>query len=135
MIQSPQEQFHTETGHSGYSSEARASWIASKLAQSTGIDVERLDAVHSRIWMRILQGELANAAPANEVDALAQKIVDIAVLAEKAAKAGGPQAAMAAVMRASGETLDPMLAQNFLRLASSSIFWMALDSAGANRPD
>jgi hypothetical protein len=133
MIQSPQEQFRT--GSTGYSRESRVSWIGSKLAQSTGIDVSRLDEVHNCMWLRILQGDHAAAAPANEADQLAAQIVALAVLAERAAATGGPQAAIAAVMRASGNGVDPLLAQNFLRLASSSIFWMALGSDGANRPD
>jgi hypothetical protein len=128
MIQSPQEQFRTETGSTGYSRESRISWIGSKLAQSTGINIARLDEVHNCMWLRILQGDLANAAPKNEADQLAAEIVTLATLAEKAAATGGPQAAMAAVMRASGDGVDPLLAQNFLRLASSPIFWMAMDS-------
>jgi hypothetical protein len=128
MIQLPQEQFQRDD--SGYSTESRIGWIGSKLAQSTGIDVERMNTVHDRIWMRILQGNPANADPADEADQLAEKIVGVATLAEKAAADGGPQAAMVAVMRASGDSIDPLLAQNFLRLASSPIFWMAMDSAG-----
>ena len=131
MIHSPQEQFHSD--HSGYSPESRASWIGSKLAQSTGIDVERLGEVHNCIWMRILQADLSDSEPMNEADMLAAKIVGVATLAEKAAATGGPQAAMVAVMRESGGSVDPFLAQNFLRLASSPIFWMALDSAGEAR--
>jgi hypothetical protein len=35
---------------------------------------------------------------------------------------------MAAVMQASGKTLEPGLAEKFLRLANSPIFWRALRS-------
>ena len=128
MIQSPQEQFHTET--TGYSRESRVSWIGSKLAQSTGLPTERLDGLHHRIWMRILQGELASNPPKDEIDQLAAHIVAVATLAESSSAQGGAKAAIAAVMQASGADLDPLLAQNFLRLASSPIFWLAMDSDG-----
>jgi hypothetical protein len=132
MIQSPQEQFDTSTA--GYSRESRASWIGSKLAQSVGLPVERLDGLHHRIWMRILQGELATNPPRDEIDQLAGHIVAIATLAEAESALGGARAAISAVMRASGKGVDPMLAQNFIRLASSPIFWMAMDSDGASHP-
>ena len=132
MIQAPQEQFHTET--TGYSRESRAAWIGSKLAQSTGLPVERLDGLHHRMWMRILQGDIASNPPRDEMDQLAANIVAVATLAEAASAQGGAKAAIAAVMRASGNGIDPLLAQNFLRLASSPIFWMAMDSDGANHP-
>lgn len=128
MIHTQQEQFQSEK--TGYSRESRASWIGSKLAQSTGLPVEQLDGLHHRIWMRILQGELATNPPRDEMDQLATHIVAIATLAEAESALGGAKAAIAAVMRASGDTVDPMLAQNFIRLASSPIFWMAMDSGG-----
>lgn len=128
MIHIQQEQFQTEK--TGYSRESRASWIGSKLAQSTGLPVEQLDGLHHRIWMRILQGELATNPPRDEMDQLAAHIVAIATLAEAESALGGAKAAIAAVMRASGVSVDPMLAQNFIRLASSPIFWTAMDPAG-----
>ncbi len=128
MIHSPQEQFQPE--HTGYSRESRASWIGSKLAQSTGLPTERLDGLHHRIWMRILQGDLARTPPRDEIDQLAAHIVAIATLAEAESALGGAKAAMAAVMRESGESLEPMLAQNFLCLAGSPVFWMAMESDG-----
>ena len=117
----------------GYSRESRTSWIGSKLAQSTGIAFDQLDAVHNYMWLRILQSNAAMPVADNEADHLAMHIVKLALLAEDAAAQGGPKAAMAAVMEARGTEVDPLLAQNFLRLASSSIFWMALDSAGSAR--
>lgn len=128
MIHSSQEQFQPET--TGYSRESRASWIGSKLAQSTGLPDEQLDELHHRIWMRILQGDLARTPPRDEIDQLAAHIVAIATLAEAESALGGAKAAMAAVMRESGDSLEPMLAQNFLRLAGSPVFWMAMESAG-----
>ncbi len=128
MIHTQQEQFQTEKA--GYSRESRASWIGSKLAQSTGLPVEQLDGLHHRIWMRILQGELACNPPRDEMDQVAAHIVAIATLAEAESALGGAKAAISAVMRASGDSVDPMLAQNFIRLASSPIFWMAMDSGG-----
>lgn len=131
MIHSLQEQFQPET--TGYSRESRASWIGSKLAQTTGLPDEQLDGLHHRIWMRILQGDLASKPPRDEIDQLAAHIVAIATLAEAESALGGAKAAMAAVMQESGQSLDPLFAQNFVRLASSPIFWMALDSDGAKR--
>jgi hypothetical protein len=126
MIHSPQEQFQPET--TSYSRESRASWIGSKLAQSTGMSNDRLEGLHHRIWMRILQGELACTPPRDETDQLAAHIVAIATLAEAESALGGAKAAIAAVMKESGESLEPMLAQNFLRLAGSPVFWMAMES-------
>jgi hypothetical protein len=114
----------------GYSRESRASWIGSKLAQSIGIGADQLDAVHNYMWLRILQNNAAMPTAENEADHLAMHIVKLSLLAENAAAQGGPKAAMAAVMKARGNEVDPLLAQNFLRLASSSIFWMAMDSVG-----
>ncbi len=133
MIQSPQDQFRIDNDVTGYSRESRASWIGSKLAQSTGLAPEQLDEVHNHMWLRILQGNADSAPPKNEADRLAAHIVAIAVMAEKAAATGGPTSAMAAVMQASGKGVDPLLAQRFLRLASSPIFWMALDPDGEPR--
>ncbi len=111
--------------------EARLSWIGSKLAQLIDIEDNRLDALHHRMWMRILQSGLEPAAPRNEIDQLAIHILAVATLADDVAAKDGPQAAMAAVMQASGDTLEPLLAEKFLRLASSPIFWRALRSDGA----
>lgn len=94
-----------------------------------------MDDVHNAMWLRILRNS-ENAEPAsNESDALAAKVLAVARTAEKAATAGGSNAALVTVMRESGSSLDPLLAQNFLRLAASPIFWMALDSAGEARAD
>jgi hypothetical protein len=115
---------------------SRATWISSKIAQLVSIEAERLEAVHNHIMLAILAGNDAACSPsANESEQLAAKIVAVARVAETAAALGGSAAAMAAVMRESGRSIDPLLAQNFLRVASSPIFWMALDSvseAGAN---
>ncbi len=104
------------------------SWIGSKLAQLIDIEAARLDALHHRMWMRILQSGLEPAAPRNETDQLAIHILAVATLADDVASKDGPQAAMAAVMQASGKTIEPGLAEKFLRLASSPIFWRALQS-------
>jgi hypothetical protein len=108
--------------------EARLSWIGSKLAQLTDIEDARLDHLHHRMWMRILQSGLEPAAPRNETDQLAIHILAVATLADDVAAKDGPQAAMAAVMQASGKTLEPLLAEKFLHLASTPIFWRALQS-------
>jgi len=113
-----------------FASKSRTSWIGSKILQSIGVEADRLDDVHNAMWLRILR-DSANADPASsETDALAAKVLAVARVAEKAAAAGGSNAALVAVMRESGDLLDPLLAQNFLRVAASPIFWMALDSAG-----
>ena len=108
--------------------EARLSWIGSKLAQLIDVEDTRLDALHHRMWMRILQSGLEPAAPRNETDQLAIHILAVATLADDVAAKDGPQAAMAAVMQASGKTLEPLLAEKFLHLASTPIFWRALQS-------
>lgn len=128
MIHSRQEEFQTHI--TDYSRESRISWIGSKLAQSTGLPADGLDGLHHRIWMRILQGELASNPPRDEIDQLAAHIVAIATLAECAFTQSGPEAAISAVMRASGDSVDPMLAQNFIRLAGSPIFWMTISTDG-----
>jgi hypothetical protein len=110
--------------------ETRLSWIGSKLAQLIDVEGNRLDDLHHRMWMRILQSGLEPAAPRNETDQLAIHILAVATLADDVAAKDGPKAAMAAVMQASGKTLEPLLAEKFLRLASSPIFWMALRSDG-----
>lgn len=119
-----------DAGNGFFATHSRISWIGSKIIQSTGLDEARLDAVHKAMWLRILGPA---TAVKNETEQLAAKIVDVATVAEKAAAAGGSNAAMVAVMRESGGSLDPMLAQSFLRIAASPIFWMALDSAGEAR--
>ncbi len=108
--------------------EARLSWIGSKLAQLIDVEDTRLDALHHRMWMRILQSGLEPAAPRKETDELAIHILAVATLADDVAAKDGPQAAMAAVMQASGKTLEPLLAEKFLHLASTPIFWRALRS-------
>ena len=107
---------------------ARASFMGSKIMQSIGVEADRLDAVHNAMLLRLVDEKVA--LPVDECDQLAAQIVAVARGADQASASGGPNAAMAAVMRESGRSIDPMIAQNFLRLASSAIFWMALDSAG-----
>jgi hypothetical protein len=111
--------------------ETRLSWIGSKLAQLIDVEEDRLDDLHHRMWMRILQSGLEPVAPRNETDQLAIHILAVATLADDVASKDGPKAAIAAVMQASGKTLEPLLAEKFLRLASSPIFWMALRSGVA----
>lgn len=121
--------FVSATGRSALTREARIGWIGSKLAQSTGVPVDRLDDLHQRLWMRILQMGLETAPARSETDQLAMHILAVATLAEDAAAKDGPKAAVAAVMQASGIALEPFLADRFLKVASSPIFWLALDSA------
>ena len=107
--------------------DSQIGWIASKIAQSIGVEAGRMDAVHTAIWNCIIGGE-ASGAPRTETDQLAIDIVAVARVAGSGHAVGGRTEALAQVMRESGVSLDPMLAQNFMRLASSSIFWIALDS-------
>ena len=113
-----------------FASKSRTSWIGSKIIQSLGVEAERLDEVHNAMWLRILRDSANDERAANETDQLAAKVLAVARVAEKASATGGSNAALIAVMRESGGSLDPLLAQNFLRVAASPIFWMALDSAG-----
>jgi hypothetical protein len=130
MNGSAQKISRSNAGSGVFSSNIRVSWIGSKLIESLGIEPARLDVVHHAMMLRILQnGSDRRLAASDEADCLAVQIVAVARIAETAAAADGPNAAIVAVMRESGKSVDPLLAQNFLRLASSSIFWMALDSA------
>ncbi len=119
---------HDSAQGSAFARNARASFMGSKIMQSIGIEADRLDAVHNAMWLRLIADNIA--APDSECDQLAAKIVAVVRVADEGCTSGGSKAAMAAVMRESGRSIDPMIAQNFLRLASSPIFWMALDSAG-----
>jgi hypothetical protein len=119
-----------ESGSGFFATHSRISWIGSKIIQSTGLDEARADSVHKAMWLRILG---SGTHVQNETDQLAAKIVAVATVAEKASAAGGSNAAMVAVMRESGASLDPLLAQNFLRVAASPVFWLALDAAGDAR--
>jgi hypothetical protein len=122
---------HDDAGSGAFARNARVSFMGSKIMQSIGIEPERLDAVHHAMMLRLIDDKAA--LPESECDQLAAQIVAVARVANSASASGGSKAAMAAVMRESGRSVDPMIAQNFLRLASSPIFWMALDSAGEAR--
>ena len=56
------------------------------------------------------------------------RIAQLAQVADVFFKADGPQAALAEVMRRSGTWLDPKLCDTFVRLASSQVFWTALET-------
>ena len=56
------------------------------------------------------------------------RIAQLAQVVDVFFVSGGPQAAMAEVMRRSGTWLDPKLAETFLILSSSPVFWTALES-------
>ena len=124
---------HDDAGNGAFASNARASFMGSKIIQSIGVEADRLDAVHNFMLLRLIDDNAGVSPPKDEADQLAAHIVAVARVADAASANGGSKAAMAAVMRESGRTVDPMIAQNFLRLASSPIFWMALDSAGEAR--
>jgi hypothetical protein len=121
---------HDSAQGSGFARNARASFMGSKIMQSIGVEADRLDAVHNAMLLRLISEDAASSPAKDESDQLAAQIVAVARVADQASASGGSKAAMAAVMRESGRSIDPMIAQNFLRLASSPIFWMALDSAG-----
>lgn len=121
---------HDSVQASGFARNARASFMGSKIMQSIGVEADRLDAVHNAMLLRLISEDAASSPAKDESDQLAAQIVAVARVADQASASGGSKAAMAAVMRESGRSIDPMIAQNFLRLASSPIFWMALDSAG-----
>ena len=125
-----QKNVHDEAGNGAFARNARASFIGSKIIQSIGVEADRLDSVHNAMMLRLIDDNAVTSSPKDESDQLAWYIVAVARVADAASANGGSKAAMAAVMRESGRTIDPMIAQNFLRLASSPIFWMALGSAG-----
>lgn len=124
---SSQNQFTSDTKRPALTREARLSWIGSKLAQSVCTDPVRLEDVHHRLWMRILKDGLAPVPPRNENDQLAADILAVAKLVEQVSAVDGAEAAMAAVKLASGQGIDPALADRFLRLGSALVFWAALD--------
>lgn len=119
------------TQHSEFARNSRASFMGSKIIQTLGIDSDRLDAVHEEMWLRLIGHKTGTAQ--DECEQLASQIVAVVRLADDSATNGGSKAAIAAVMRESGQSIDPLIAQKFLWLASSPIFWMALDSAGEAR--
>lgn len=121
---------HDSAKAGGFARNARASFMGSKIMQSIGVEANRLDAVHNAMMLRLISEDGASLPAKDESDQLAAQIVAVARVADTALAAGGSKAAVAAVMRESGRTIDPMIAQNFLRLASSPIFWMAMDAAG-----
>lgn len=123
-----QNQFTSDAKQPALSREARLSWIASKLAQSVCTDENRLDELHHRLWMRILQDGLAPVPPRDDTDQLAVDILAVAMLVEQVAANDGAEAALAAVALASGQGVDPALADRFLHLGSALVFWAALDA-------
>lgn len=131
MIGSAQKTRHEDAIVTAFARNARASFMGSKLIQAMGVEAGRLDAVHYAMMLRLIDDDAG--MPQNECDQLAAHIVAVTRLADAALAEGGSKAAMAAVMRESGHSIDPLIAQNFVRLASSPIFWMALDSAGEAR--
>ena len=56
------------------------------------------------------------------------RIAQLAQIADVFYMTGGANAALAEIMRRSGSWLDPKLAETFVRLASTQLFWTALES-------
>lgn len=127
MIGSAQALRHEDAIVSAFARNARASFMGSKLIQAMGVEAGRLDAVHHAMMLRLIDDDAG--MPQNECDQLAAHIVAVTRIADAALAEGGSRAAMAAVMRESGHSIDPLIAQNFLRLASSPIFWMAMETS------
>ena len=125
----------SELPSSAFTRNARASFMGSKIIQSIGVEAGRLDAVHHAMWLRLVDENAQAATPTGKCDQLAADIVAAVRIAEQASASGGPTAAIAAVERESGRSINPEIAQNLSRLASSPIFWMAMDSAGEARTD
>ncbi len=65
---------------------------------------------------------------AGEAIPLGARIALLAQVADVFFAVGGPKAACGEIMRRSGSWLDPKLADTFLMLANSSIFWAAVSS-------
>ena len=108
------------------SREARLSWIGLKLAQAVCTDEDKLKDLQHRMWMRILQNGLAPVPPRDETDQLAVDILAVAMLIEQVAVNDGAEAALAAVKLASGQGIDPALADSVLQLGGALVFWAAL---------
>lgn len=108
------------------SREARLSWIGLKLAQAVCTDEGKLKDLQHRMWMRILQNGLAPVPPRDEADQLAVDILAVAMLIEQVAVNDGADAALAAVKLASGQGIDPALADSVLQLGGALVFWAAL---------
>lgn len=126
---------HNETPSNAFTRNARASYMGSKIIQSIGVEARRLDAVHNAMWLRLVDENAHAAAPIDECDQIAADIVAAVRIAQQASVSGGPKAAIAAVERESGRSINPAIAENFVRLAGSPIFWMAMDSAGVAAAD
>ena len=108
------------------SREAGLSWIGLKLAQAVCTDEGKLKDLQHRMWMRILQNGLAPVPPRDEADQLAVDILAVAMLIEQVAVNDGADAALAAVKLASGQGIDPALADSVLQLGGTLVFWAAL---------
>jgi len=125
---------HDSARGSAFVRNARAGFMGSYIMQSIGVAADRLDTVHTAMLLRLVDENSAEWAAKDEADQLAAHIVAVERIAAAASDTGGSQGAMEAVMRESGISVDPMIAQNFLKLASSPIFWMAMDAAGGANP-
>lgn len=128
---SSQNKFTFDVKQPALSREARLSWIGLKLAQAVCTDEGKLKDLQHRMWMRILQNGLAPVPPRDEADQLAVDILAVAMLIEQVAVNDGAEAALAAVKLASGQGIDPALADRFLYLGGALVFWTALRSDNA----
>lgn len=123
---SSQNKFKFDVKQPALSREARLSWIGLKLAQAVCTDEGKLKDLQHRMWMRILQNGIAPVPPRDESDQLAADIPAVAMLIEQVAVNDGADAALAAVKLASGQGIDPALADKFLYLGGALVFWAAL---------
>ena len=125
-VYSSQNKFTFDVKQPALSREAGLSWIGLKLAQAVCTDEGKLKYLQHRMWMRILQNGLAPVLPRDETDQLAVDILAVAMLIEQVAVNEGAEAALAAVKLASGQGIDPALADSVLQLGGTLVFWAAL---------
>jgi HD domain len=150
MFQSKQIEFRTAVAVGEASSEQLcAVWIGGKVAEALGLEGDVLDDICSAILFSSIEAQQLGLSP-DVVQAISQRGAHwdgsgepqglsgeniligarIAALANVAAAAftqSGAKGAFAAVMQQASMTLDPHLADIFLRLAGSALFWAILE--------
>ncbi len=132
MFQSRQIEFKTAiaAGEASQSS-IRAAWLGTKLAQAAGLDAAAVEDVASCILLdraTVQQIDLSSAGLSGDAIDISARIAQVAIVTEAAYTADGAKAAFATLMQKASNILDPRLAETFLRLAGSLVFWMALES-------
>lgn len=129
----------------------RTCWIATRVARAIGMEAQDVADVASAIVFDTIQAQKYGLSEnvihasahrdahwdgkgtplglaGNDIH-IAGRIARLASLVEAAYISGGANSAFAAVMQEASISLDPRLADSFLRLAGSRLFWQALESS------